>query len=72
MLVNKNPSRNDGCTPLHLVAENGQLKVCELILNNIQDKMPETLSGITPAMLASDNGHSEVTHLIDFHLKTGK
>ena len=39
--------------------------VCELILENVQDKTPETQDGSTPAMLAIANNHCELGQLLE-------
>jgi ankyrin repeat protein len=37
-IKNKNPRNAFGLTPLHLAAQNGLMKVVQLILMNVQDK----------------------------------
>jgi ankyrin repeat protein len=36
----KNPADNDGWTPLHWAAENGQLEIVKLLLEHAEDKNP--------------------------------
>ena len=54
---------NKGLTPLHLAAQFGHLKICELILKHVQNKMPKWI-GQTPLTLASQNDHHEVCLLL--------
>ena len=67
----KNPVANDGMTHLHEVAKSGHIKICELILDNIQDNiMTKTQSGKTPLTFASENDHFEIARLlINFYFK---
>ena len=51
-------------TPLHSAAENGHLRVCELIINKVSEKNPKDLQGWTPLHSAAQNGHLEVCELI--------
>ena len=52
----KNPAMsNNGVTPLHLAARNGQIEICQLILKNVHDKNPECNEGQTPFQLALEN-----------------
>ena len=60
----KNPGTDEGLTPLHEAAEMGHMKICELILKNIQDKMLKTISGKTPHMAAFENNHLELAHYL--------
>ena len=65
-----------GFTPLHMAAEEGQMSICELIMDNIDDKNPATgkfyplpdnstyTSGCTPYHLAATNGHLSICDLI--------
>ena len=62
-IEDKNPATNNGLTPLHLAAQYGHLKICEIILKNVQDKMPRYF-GQTPITLASQNDHYEVCLLL--------
>ena len=52
-----------GLTPLHLAAQFGHFKICELILKHVQNKMPKWI-GQTPLTLASQNDHHEVCLLL--------
>ena len=55
---------NIGWTPLHEAAWKGHLSVCQLIVDNVDDKNPKNDNGKTPLHLASENGHSLVVQLI--------
>ena len=63
-LENKNPATNDGWTPLHCAAREGDFETCKLFLENIEDKMPKTQDGKYPAMLALENDHFELSLLL--------
>ena len=41
----KNPKDRFGWTPLHMAARNGHLSVCQLIVENVDDKIPTDNSG---------------------------
>ena len=53
----KNPRENDGHTPLHYAAQEGNLEICRLMMENIDDKNPVTNDGRTPQDLARQNNH---------------
>ena len=36
----KNPSGNNGITPLHIAVKEGHLEICRLIIENAKDKNP--------------------------------
>ena len=50
-------------TPLHYAAQKGHLAVCQLIINNVNDKNPNE-AGITPLHYAAENGHFDICQLI--------
>ena len=56
----------NGYTPLHLAAENGNLEKCKLIVEHVENKNPRTNMdmGWTPLHLAVRNGHFDVCKLI--------
>ena len=64
----KNPKDDEGLTPLHIAAENGKFKVCQMILeagiDNKNPKTSESISGVTPLHGAAENNHLSVCHLI--------
>ena len=62
-LKHKNPGDVLGFTPLHLAAQNGHLKICQLILGNVHDKNPKAL-GWTPLHFAAQKGQFEACKLI--------
>ena len=72
---NKNPGDNEGRTPLHYAAMAGHVNICECILDNIEDKNPETISlnglndGVTPFEDAVISGKLEVCKLIIGYLE---
>ena len=44
----KNPSENNGWTPLHWAARMGHIKVIKAILNQVSNKNPVDIDGETP------------------------
>ena len=60
----KNPGTGKGQTPLHVAADRGQLEICRLILDIVEEKNPANLKeGATPLHLAATQGHLEVCKL---------
>ena len=52
-------------TPLHHAAHDGHLKICKLILEEVEERNPrEDLEGNTPLHYAASRGHLEVYKLI--------
>ena len=51
-------------TPLHFAAEKGFLKICEMFMENMNQKNPKNYFGKTPLHLAAAKGHLEVCKLI--------
>jgi len=62
-VTDKNPSDDDGDTPLHIAAENGHFKICQLIIENVTDKNPSNRSGKTPLEIATKKGYSNIIQL---------
>ena len=67
----KSPLNKEGRTPLHYAANNGNLRLCKLIIEGTSNKNPESIkvwrstqSGHTPLHYAALNGHLEVCKLI--------
>ena len=60
----KNPKNNDGETPLHKAAFDGNIKIVELILENIIDKNPANKYGQTPLHYAALIGRFDIFKLI--------
>ena len=60
-----NPGTGKGQTPLHVAADRGQLEICKLVINNVEDKNPPNLKeGATPLHLAATQGHVEICKFI--------
>ena len=55
-----NPAKDDLRTPLHVAAEKGHMKICELIISKIDDKHPKDGNDEMPLHLAADNGHFKI------------
>jgi len=51
-------------TLLHHAAEKGHLLLCELIIDNVDDKNPKANWDTTPLHHAAANGHFEICQLI--------
>jgi hypothetical protein len=62
-----NPADEDGKTPLHTAAQNGDMLSILLILQISQYKNPENKDGQTPLHWAAKHGHLEVTRLLLQH-----
>jgi len=61
----KNPENDNGFTPLHEAAKNGNLDICQLILKNIKEFNPSNKStGVTALHVAAENGHFDICQLI--------
>ena len=53
-----------GLTAFHKAAEIGDLSEFKLIINNVEDKNPESNDGTTPFHFAASNGHLNLCKLI--------
>ena len=60
----KNPKDNAGVTPLHLAAEDGNLALCKLIVQNVIHKSPLDINQETPKDLAYQNGHMHLSEIL--------
>ena len=61
----QNPSNEYGLTPLCLAAYNGNLQICKMIIEKLDDKNPATGSDRnTPLHNAAKQGHFEICKLI--------
>ena len=62
----KNTKDNNGWKPLHSAAWNGHMPVCQLIMENIEDKIPKDKNGWTPLHYAASasNSHMAICQLI--------
>ena len=60
----KNPKDFEGTTPLHVAAENGDLELCELIVENVTDKSPLNNKQETPKDLAYKNGNLYLSEVL--------
>ena len=53
-----------GGTPFHAAAQFGQVGICRLIIECVEDKNPASDHGNTPLHWAAQSGHSEICRLI--------
>merc|ERR1712029_1128122 len=58
-----------GLTPMHRAVRNGDLEMCRLIVDNLQDKNPVDTMGWTALHRAVQNGHFEICRLIIENVK---
>ena len=75
IIEDKNPADEFGSTPLHLAAKKGHLSICELILENVEEKDPKSYDdgyAKTPFDFAKSNGHSKICRLIKNFKGTSK
>ena len=63
-LVYKKIPFNNSDTPLHFAAECGFSEICEMIMENMEEKNPQNNSWVTPLHEAASEGHLEVCKLI--------
>ena len=63
-LWSKNPSDENGYTPLHEAAQGGHIDICKLILDKITVKNPSDENGYTPLHETAQGGHIDVCKLI--------
>ena len=61
----KNHPDLDGKTPLHLAAEQGFFEICQLLIDNIDDKHPLAANEMTPKDYAKRYGHYEIVELFN-------
>ena len=61
---NKNPSNDNGATPLYIAAQNGHVEVCTMIIDNVKDKNPACNDGLTPLHIAAKKGHYRIFKMI--------
>ena len=52
------------CSPMHIVAERSNLKLCQHIIDRIEDKNPKDFFGVTPFHWAAEEGNLDVCKLI--------
>ena len=68
MIEDKNPADTIGLTPLHSAAAKGHFSICDLILENVEEKDPKTKhdngQGRTPYDFAKSNGHFKICQLV--------
>ena len=60
----ENPRNNFGQTPLHMAVQSGNLAICKLIIQYIDDKTPQDLNGDTPLHKAAHLGYFNIARLI--------
>ena len=58
--------------PFHFAAELGLLEICEMIMENMDEKNPKDHWGYTPLHRAAENGRLEVCKLIVGNLQCDK
>ena len=61
----KNHADLEGKTPLHLAAEQGYFEICQLLIDNIEDKHPLAANDMTPKDYAKRYGHYEIVELFN-------
>ena len=54
----------DGKTPLHYAAENGNFEICQLIIDEADDKNPKMTNGDTALHMAARKGYLAISKLI--------
>ena len=64
MVKEKNPKLDNEVILLHLAAKNGQLELCQSIIDTAVDKNPKAWDGWTPLHLAAMYGHFKICQLI--------
>ena len=60
----KNKYCNFKCSPMHIAAERGNLKLCQHIIDRVKDKNPKDFFGETPFHWAAREGNFDVCELI--------
>ena len=62
----KNPivAKHRNWTLLHILAEKGQMEMCRLLVEKVEDKRPQDIDGSTPYHLAASFGHVETFPII--------
>ena len=60
----KNKYCNFKCSPMHIAAEHGNLKLCQHIIDRVKDKNPKDFFGETPFHWAAREGNFDVCELI--------
>ena len=51
-------------SPLHIIAERGNMRLFQLIIGKTQDINPRNDNGVTPLLLAAQEGHLQISKLI--------
>ena len=64
MTGDKNPSRKDSLTPLHLAAGKGHFQVCTFIMENLENKNTGNKRGKTPFHVAAKRGQLTICKLM--------
>ena len=62
--LSENYKDDDEMTPFHTAAYNNRLSLCEVIIEQLQDKNPDNCHGLTPLHYAAWGGHLEICKLI--------
>ena len=63
----KNPSDDNGWTPLHDAALEGSERICRLIMNKVENKRPLNTGGETPEDVAFGQGFRNIVELFYTH-----
>ena len=60
-----NETDEDGITPLHVAAKNGNLEIAKLLINYGADKNLRDNNGTLPIEFAKNNNHQEIIELLE-------
>jgi ankyrin repeat protein len=66
-----NAVQQDGFTPLHGAAQNGQLEMVQLLLEHGADPSMRDTAGRSPLDFAREGGYTEVSEILGNNRTTG-